>query len=192
MLEAIDSGLDIARGIAALPTRLPSPLITFLEALGGWLSRPLTMLGGFLGYGIWVILAAKLLGGKGRLQEFLGVAALSSAPYLLLVLERVPCVGPLLRIVAWIWGTIIWIVATAVTHGWALPRTADAEGAEGTEGTEGVEEALEEVATVDYEVEWGKPILAVILPALVAGVLALIAAIGASALIAGFLRSAQS
>jgi len=171
-MQAMNSGLDIARGIAGLPTRLPRPVTTLFEALGGWLSRPLAMLGGFLGYGIWVMLAAKLLGGKGRLQEFLGVAAVSSAPYLLLVLERVPCLGPLLKIVAWVWGTIIWVVATAVTHGWAMPRT----------GEEG------EIA--DYQIEWDKPILAVILPALAVGLLALIAMIGLGVLIAALARSA--
>jgi hypothetical protein len=138
---------------------LPRPVGQFFQALGGWAGRPLGMLGGFLAYAIWVMLAAKLLGGTGRLQEFLGTAALSGLPYLLLILEKVPCLGGLLGLVAWIWSTLIWIAATAVVHGWATPL-ATAEG--------GVER---------YQVRWGRAVLAVILPALaliVLGSLALI------------------
>jgi hypothetical protein len=158
-LSNFEAGLDIGRRVAALPTRLPRPVGQFFQALGGWAGRPLGMLGGFLAYAIWVMLAAKLLGGTGRLQEFLGTAALSGLPYLLLILEKVPCLGGLLGLVAWIWSTLIWIAATAVVHGWATPL-ATAEG--------GVER---------YQVRWGRAALAVILPALaliVLGSLALI------------------
>jgi hypothetical protein len=172
--EALSGALEIARSVDALPTRLPRPLTTFFGALASWVGRPLTMLGGFLAYGIWVMLAAKLLGGRGRLQEFLGTAALSSGPYLLLVLERVPCLGSLLKLVAWVWATVIWVAATAVTHGWAVPQTN------------------EEGETVDYEVEWGRAILAVILPALVVAFLALFALVGLGGIIAAIASSAQS
>jgi len=171
-LSYFEASMEISRGIAALPTRFPKVLSNLFQALGHWVSRPLTMLGGFLGYGIWVMLAAKLLGGKGRLQEFLGTAALSSVPYLLLVLEKVPCLGSLVGFVAWIWGTIIWIVATAVTHGWVTPLTT-AEG-----------------AVERYKVHWGKAILAVILPALALAVLILIGSIGLGTAIAVAIRGA--
>ena len=164
--------MEIARKITALPARLPKGVSLFFETLGNWVQRPLAMLGGFLGYGIWVMLAAKLLGGKGRLQEFLGTAALSAVPYLLLILERLPCLGSILGIVAWIWGTIIWVVATAVTHGWAVPLTTE----------EGVVER--------YEVNWGKAILAVILPALAVAVLVIIGAAGLGSMIASIIRAA--
>jgi hypothetical protein len=77
-------------------------------------------------------------------------------PYLLLVLEKVPCLGSLVGIAAWIWGTLIWIAATAVAHGWAMPRTT-AEG-----------------VAAGYQVQWGRATLAVILPALALIVLALL------------------
>lgn len=171
-LPNFKAGMEIGRNIAALPTAFPKPLITFFEALGHWVHRPLAMLGGFLGYGIWVMLAAKLLGGKGRLQEFLGTAALSSVPYLLLILEKVPCLGSVVGLVAWVWGTIIWVVATAVTHGWAVPLTTE----------DGVVER--------YEVNWGKAILAVILPALAVAVLVLMGGLSLVALIAAAIRAA--
>jgi hypothetical protein len=152
-LDNFEAGVQIALQVEALPTRLPKGVDTFFQTLGGWVHRPLAMLGGFLGYAIWVMLAAKLLGGKGRLQEFLGTAALSSVPYLLLILQKVPCLGSVLGIVAWIWSAIILIVATAVAHGWAVPLTT----------AEGVVER--------YQVSWGKAVLAVILPVLALAVL---------------------
>lgn len=158
-LRNFEAGAGIAKRVDALPTRLPKVIGKLFTAFSGWVNEPLSMLGGFLGYGIWVMLAAKLLGGKGRLQEFLGTAALSSVPYLLLILKVIPCLGDLLGIVAWVWGTLIWIAATAVTHGWAEPLTT----------AEGVVER--------YQVKWGKATLAVILPALALAVLILIGAV---------------
>jgi len=162
-LANFEAGAEIALSVEALPTRLPKVVGAFFEALGAWAQRPLAMLGSWLGYGIWVMLAAKLLGGKGRLQEFLGTAALSSVPYLLLVLEKVPCLGSILGIVAWIWSILIWVVATAVVHGWAVPQTT----------AEGVVER--------YQVSWGKAILAVILPVLavfvISGIVAMVVVI---------------
>jgi len=155
-LSNFEVGIEIAQEIVALPTPLPKVVGTLFEALGAWVSQPLVMLGGFLAYGIWVMLAAKLLGGSGRLQEFLGVAALSSVPYLLLVLKWVPCLGGVLGLVAWVWSIVIWVAAAAVASGWAAP-VVTAEG--------DVER---------YDVNWGKAILAVILPVLVLLVLAVV------------------
>jgi hypothetical protein len=157
------AGAEIGLAIEALPTPLPRVAGKFFEALGGWVHRPLAMLGGFLGYGIWVMLAAKLLGGTGRLQEFLGTAALSAVPYLLLVLEKVPCLGSLLGLAAWIWSIFIWVAATAVGDSWVAPVTEDG----------GVVQS--------YQVSWGKATLSVVLPALA---LAVLIAIGAIILIA--------
>jgi len=155
-LESFEAGIEIGRDVAALPTPLPKVVGNLFEALGVWVSQPLAMLGGFLAYGIWVMLAAKLLGGSGRLQEFLGTAALSSVPYLLLILGWVPCLGGVLGLVAWVWGIVIWVAAAAVAHGWATP-VATAEG--------DVER---------YDVNWGRAILAVILPVLVLVVLVVV------------------
>jgi len=152
-LSNFEVGIEIGRNVVALPTPLPKVVGNLFEALGAWVSQPLAMLGGFLAYSIWVMLAAKLLGGTGRLQEFLGTAALSSVPYLLLILGWVPCLGSVLGLVAWVWGIVIWVAAAAVAHGWAVP-VATAEG--------DVER---------YDVNWGRAILAVILPVLVLVVL---------------------
>jgi hypothetical protein len=147
-LSNFEAGMRIAENVEALTTPLPGAVGDFFRALGAWVSKPLAMLGGFLAYGIWVMLAAKLLGGTGRLQEFLGTAALSSIPYLLLILNWVPCLGGILGFVAWVWSSLIWIAATTVAHGWAVPEPA-------TEGAE-----------MRYQVDWGRGLLAVILPVL--------------------------
>jgi hypothetical protein len=146
-LDNFKVGIEIGQEIAALPTPLPRVVGHLFTALGAWLSKPLAMLGAFLAYGIWVMLAAKLLGGTGRLQEFLGTASLSSAPYLLLVLGWVPCLGSVLGLVAWVWSIVIWVGATAVAHGWVDPM-------------------VDEGAEARYRVNWGKAILTVILPVL--------------------------
>jgi hypothetical protein len=171
-IENLRAGLQIGQDVAGLPTRFPYPLVVALHSLGQWLSYPLAMLGKFLGYTIWVMLAARLLGGRGELSRFLGTAALSSAPFLLLVLERVPCLGPFVGVVAWAWALVILIVTTAVAHDWAQKVPEDSE------------------PLLETETGWGKPILAVLLPgigslilgivALASGLAALAAAIGAS------------
>jgi len=158
-LGYFEAGIEIGQNVAALPTPLPKVVGNLFEALGAWMSKPLAMLGGFLAYGIWVMLAAKLLGGTGRLQEFLGTAALSSVPYLLLVLGWVPCLGSVLGLVAWVWGILIWVASTAVAHGWAAPVTAP------------------EGEVTRYQVSWGKATLAVILPVLAFFVLAFVIAL---------------
>lgn len=159
-LENVGPALELGRTLAGLPTLFPRALGTVFTALGAWLSRPLAMLGSFLAYAIWVMLAAKLLGGHGRIQEFLGTTALSAVPYLLLVVERVSCLGALMALVAWLWSIVIWVATTAVAHGWAVPTTP--EGAE----------------QPSYRVQWGKPFLAVILPAAILALIAIIAASG--------------
>jgi hypothetical protein len=111
--------------IANLDARLPRPVGRLFEALGGWLSLPFAQ-GGFplttvslaawLGYGIWVMLLAKLLGGRGTLAGFLGTSALYAAPHVLSFFAWIPCLGPLLGLVGFLWGIVIYVKATVVSH----------------------------------------------------------------------------
>jgi len=165
-IENLKAGLQIGQDVAGLPTRLPNALVVALRSLGQWVSRPLAMLGTFLGYGIWVMLFARLLGGRGELSRFLGTAALSSAPFLLLVLERVPCLGTFVGVIAWAWSLVIWIVTTAVAHDWAQKVPDGSE------------------PLVEAETDWGKPILAVLLPGIGAIILGLVAVTGGLAALA--------
>lgn len=135
--QGLDLGLRIGAETAALPTVLPQPLGTIFRAVGGWLSRPFAdssfplaaaVLGAWLGYGVWVMLFAKLLGGSGTLHGFFGATALFALPHLLGVFARVPVLGAILGILAFLWGVAIYVKATAVSHGlslaWALLAAA--------------------------------------------------------------------
>ncbi len=150
------AGLQIGAEVEALPTILPKPLGVLFEAMGNWLSRPFARLGGWLGYALWVMLAARLLGGTGGLRSFLATTSLYAIPQLLTFLSPVPCLGATLSLIAAVWGWAIYIKATAVAHGWvSLIETP--------EGT-----------TVEYT-DWGRAIVAVLLPLLLAVMLALLA-----------------
>lgn len=149
------AGLRIGAEVEALPTLLPKPLGALFEAMGSWLSRPFARLGGWLGYALWVMLAARLLGGTGGLRGFLATTSLYAIPQLLAFFNPVPCLGALLNLVAAVWGWAIYVKATAVAHGWV----SFVETSEG--------------ATIEYT-DWGRAIVAVLLPLLVAGMLALL------------------
>jgi len=67
-------------------------------------------------YTLWVLLAAKVLGGQAHLQNMLGMTALQFLPSLLLVLQPIPYVGPIASAIAFVWGALIYIKATAVAN----------------------------------------------------------------------------
>ncbi len=128
-LLAAEGNSALAAGIAAqveqLPTALPRPLARTFVGLGHWLSRPFAnvplplataALSTWLGYGVWVMLAAKLLGGRGTLHGFFGATAFFVVPHVLDVFAGVPVVGPLLGLIALFWGLVIYVVATAASH----------------------------------------------------------------------------
>lgn len=129
--QGFDLGLTIGTEVSALPTRLPKPFGAIFQAIGAWLSRPFAdggfplaaaALGTWLGYGVWVMLFARLLGGRGTLHGFFGSTALFAVPHLLGVLGRVPVLGAALGAVAFVWGAVIYIKATAVSHELSFER----------------------------------------------------------------------
>ncbi len=146
--QQFEAGLGIAEGIIGLPTPLPAGVSRFMQTLGEWLSQPFVRLGGWLGYGIWVILLARLLlGAKGSLRDFMTVTPLYSAPLLLTILTPVPCLGSLLGLVASVWSWLVYTKATAVSLGW-VQQSLDDQG-----------------AVVAEQTQWGRALLAVLLPA---------------------------
>jgi hypothetical protein len=116
ILGSIEAGLDIGFEIAQLPTLLPRPAKDFLQALGGWITAPLLRLGGWMGYAFWVLLVAKLLGGRATLSQMLGCTALYVAPQILTILQVIPYLGSILAFVAFVWGLVIYVKATAVAN----------------------------------------------------------------------------
>ncbi len=129
--EGLRLGFEIAGKIETLPTYLPRPVDRTLQAVGRWVSRPFAgggfplanvSLGAWLGYGIWVMLFAKLLGGRGTLAGFFGATALYAAPHALRVFAFAPAIGPLLSTIAYLWGLVIYVKATAVGHRMSIER----------------------------------------------------------------------
>jgi hypothetical protein len=134
--SVIDEALQIAQGntvmvgtiatqIDQLPTALPRPLARSFMGLGHWLSRPFANspvplavagLSTWLGYGIWVMLAAKLLGGRATLHGFFGATAFFAVPHVLNIFAGVPIAGGIFGAVAFLWGLVIYLVATGASH----------------------------------------------------------------------------
>jgi hypothetical protein len=123
----IAAGVEISN----LDTALPRPLGGLLQAFGGWLSLPFTASGfplsvvslaTWLGYGLWVMLLAKLLGGRGTLAGFLGTSALYAVPHVLSFFAWIPCIGAILSLIAFLWGVVIYVKATVVSHELSVGR----------------------------------------------------------------------
>lgn len=113
--EMTDIIVPMIRDLSNIQAPLPAGVAGFFQALGGWLSRALAAISGWLFYGALVLIAANLLGGSAKLADFLGTVALYVLPGLLLLLQPVRCVGPLLALAGTIWSIVIYVKATAVT-----------------------------------------------------------------------------
>lgn len=114
--DNFESGFRIGVAIDSLDTPLPRGLARWFEALGAWLTSALGHLGGWLAYAIWVLLFAKLLGGSGGLDRFLGLTALFAVPNMLGVFSPIPCLGPFVAFVGWLWGVAIYVKAVQVSQ----------------------------------------------------------------------------
>jgi hypothetical protein len=129
--QGFEMGVDIAVATESQPTLLPRPIGRVLSAFGGWFSRPFAAtilplaaasLATWLGYGLFVMLTAGLLGGRSDIAGFLGTTSLYSLPHLLNVFAVVGVFGPLVWFVAFVWGVAIYVKATAVSHEISLAR----------------------------------------------------------------------
>jgi hypothetical protein len=115
---------------------LPHWLERLLRAFGGWLSMPLAWLGAWAWYALWVMLFAKLLGGRATLARMLGATSLSVVPHVLDVLYNLlsllsgvqvagTCFGLLnilIALVAWGWGIAIYVKATATVNEFGIGK----------------------------------------------------------------------
>jgi len=115
-LDNFESGFRIGAAIDSLDTPLPRGLARGFQALGGWLSTALGQMGAWLAYAIWVLLFAKLLGGNGGVDRFLGLTALFAIPNLLSFFSPIPCVGPFIAFIGWVWGVAVYIKAVQVSQ----------------------------------------------------------------------------
>jgi len=110
----MDVMIPMITDLSNVSTPLPRGINGFFQALGGWLSRALTAIAGWLLYGALVLIFANLLGGSAKLPEFLGMISLYVVPGLLGLLSPIPCLGTLLLIVGAIWSIVVYIKATSV------------------------------------------------------------------------------
>jgi len=115
-LDNFESGFRIGVAIDGLDTPLPRGLARWFEALGSWLSSALGHMGAWLAYAIWVLLFAKLMGGNGGVDRFLGLTALFAVPNLLSIFSPIPCVGPFIAFIGWLWGVAVYIKAVQVSQ----------------------------------------------------------------------------
>jgi hypothetical protein len=110
----IDVMVPMITDLSEVEARLPQGVVGFFSAFGGWLSRALTAIGGWLAYGALVLLFVNALGGTAKLPEFLGTVALYIVPGLLVLLQPIPCVGWLLALIGTIWSIVVYIKAASV------------------------------------------------------------------------------
>ncbi|MBM3134447.1 MAG: YIP1 family protein [Chloroflexi bacterium] len=120
--ENLKYGFKIAEDAAKVPTPLPWPWGSIFEFLGSTASVPFAWLSSLVLYGIFVHIFARALGGQASVGQFFGSIALARAPHLISVLHFIPCVGPLLGVLAAIWGFLIYIKATAVSQRFGYGR----------------------------------------------------------------------
>jgi len=129
--ENMRFGFDIARKVEAMPTILPKPVDRVFQAIGKWASKPFggsgfplggAILSTWLGYGIWVMLFARLLGGRGTLTGFFGATALYAVPHVLGFFAFVPVLGGILGFLAYFWGLAIYVKGTSVSHQLSIER----------------------------------------------------------------------
>ncbi|MGQ9490211.1 MAG: YIP1 family protein [Anaerolineae bacterium] len=132
-LQGFELGLRLGSEVAALPTPLPRPVGALFRAAGSWAARPFAAggfplaaaaLGTWLGYGVWVMLFAKLLGGRGTLHGFFGATGFFALPHLLHLFAGLPVLGAVLGVVAFAWGVVIYVKATAVSHQLPMAQAA--------------------------------------------------------------------
>jgi hypothetical protein len=125
VLAYTEAAIEMGLRLEGLPTRLPKPLGRVLQDLGAFLSLPFSRLAGWVGYSIWVLLVAKLLGGRATTAQTLGATALYAVPHVLDVLAPVPCLGSVLGLVALVWGIAIYVKALAVVNDFSIGRAPD-------------------------------------------------------------------
>lgn len=115
-------GTSIAVGIDALPRPLPYAVGGFFQALGSWISSPFVHLSAWMSYAIWVLLFAKISGGRGGAGRFFGSTALYAVPNLIGVLAFIPFLGAVFRLVGIIWGWVVYVKALQISQDFTVGK----------------------------------------------------------------------
>ncbi len=84
--------------VAGLEPRMPGVFAAILSALGLWINTPLSWLGYWIVYGLFVAGFARLMGAANSLPAFFAATSFAAVPLLLTGLAPIPWVGPLLAL----------------------------------------------------------------------------------------------
>lgn len=104
------------------PAFFPGWLAALLSALGVWINWPLRWLTWWIVYGLGVMVGAKLLGATTTLPRFYALTAYAALPLVLLALGPIPCLGPIINLVALVWTVVVYVAATRAVTGFSLAR----------------------------------------------------------------------
>lgn len=119
----VDVMAPMIRDLSEVQAPLPRGIVGFFNSFGSWLTRALTAIGGWMFYGVLVLLFVNLLGGSAKLPEFLGTVALYIVPGLLVLFKPIPCVGGLLAFIGTVWSIVVYMKATSVAGNLDTGRT---------------------------------------------------------------------
>ncbi len=115
--ESITGYAPVIQELMQVSAPLPGIFGRMLAWLGAWLSAPFALLASWLFISTWIMLFARLLGGRGTLLAYLGASSLSTLPHLLHAFDFVPCLNAIIWLVAGIWGLVIQVKVVEYTHG---------------------------------------------------------------------------
>ncbi|NOX62284.1 MAG: YIP1 family protein [Chloroflexi bacterium] len=115
-VQMLGGMIPLIQQISELPTPLPPFFNRLFIWLGGWLSSPFALLAKWLGLAIWIMLFARLLGGRGTLMAYLNASALTVIPHLLTAFAFIPCFGGLLALLGSIWGLVMHVKVVETSH----------------------------------------------------------------------------
>jgi hypothetical protein len=113
--DMVDVLVPMIRDLSEVQAPLPRGIVGFFNSFGAWLSRALTAIGGWIFYGVLVLLFVNLLGGSAKLPDFLGTVALYIVPGLLVLFGPIPCIGAILAFIGTVWSIVVYMKATSVT-----------------------------------------------------------------------------
>lgn len=119
----VDVIVPMIRDLSEVQAPLPRGLVGFFNSFGAWLSRALTAIGGWIFYGVLVLLFVNLLGGSAKIPEFLGTVALYIVPGLLLLFGPIPCIGAILAFIGTVWSIVVYMKATSIAGNLDTGRT---------------------------------------------------------------------
>ena len=119
----VDVIAPMVRDLSEVQAPLPRGLVGFFNSFGAWLSRALTAIGGWIFYGVLVLLFVNLLGGTAKIPEFLGTVALYIVPGLLVLFGPIPCIGAILAFIGTVWSIVVYMKATSIAGNLDTGRT---------------------------------------------------------------------